>query len=331
MRLLIACLAAAIASPAYAQSNLSQVEILRRLTQHVDSLASNDQFSGVVLLAQSGKPVFERAYGYADRSSKKPNTLETAFNLGSINKLFTGIAARQLVSAGKIHLDSTVSHYLPDYPNRDVAGKVTVRQLLDMKAGLGGNIFGAPPSGKRSDIRKLADFLPLFADEPLAFEPGTRRAYCNACYVVLGLIVERVSGQSYYDYVRDHVYAPAGLTHTTHYRADALPAHVALGYTREGGAEVQPNTVTLPGIGSSAGGGYSTAHDLLALVNALRAGRVPDGPPAGVGVAGGAPGINAVLEGDMPGGYDLIVMANMDPPAAQQVARFVRQLLGAPE
>ncbi|HEX6560139.1 MAG TPA: serine hydrolase domain-containing protein [Longimicrobiales bacterium] len=309
-------------------------DIVPKLSQYLDSLAARDEFSGVVMLAQHGKVVFQHAYGFADRAARKPNTLETAFNLGSINKIFTSTSVRQLVAAGKIDLDATIAQYLPDYPNPDVARKVTIRQLLDMQAGLGGDIFGVPAAGRRHDIRKLADFLPLFADQRLRFEPGSRRQYCNACFVVLGLVIERVSGQSYYDYVRDHIYAPAGLTHTAHYRADALPPFVAIGYTRgdeaaPAGAPLLPNTELLPGIGSSAGGGYSTAADLLQFLAALRAQQVPNGPLPGIGIAGGAGGINAVLEGELPGGYDVAVMTNLDPPAAERVGRFIRELLGA--
>jgi hypothetical protein len=103
---------------------------------------------------------------------------------------------------------------------------------------------------------------------------------------------------------------------------------VATGYTRrDGGA--RPNTGTLPGRGSAAGGGYSTAADLLRLVQALREGRIDAAPPPGIGVAGGAPGLNAVVEGAMPGGFDLVVLANVDPPGAERVARLVRIWLGA--
>lgn len=331
--LAIVALSLGAATQVFAQQPTT-AELVQKLSQHLDSLAARDEFAGAVMLNQNGKTVFAKAYGYANRATKTPNTIETAFNLGSINKVFTATSIRQLAAAGKIDLDSTLARYVPDYPNRAVAARVTVRQLLDMTAGLGGNIFGTPASGKRSDIRGLSDFLPLFANEPLAFAPGSKRQYCNACFVVLGVIVERVSGQDYYDYVRDHIYVPAGLTHTAHYRSDALPAGVAIGYTRGDDAapvhaQLQPNTATLPGIGSSAGGGYSTVNDLLQFVAALRSGRVPAGPPAGLGVAGGAPGINAILEGALPGGYDLAVMANMDPPTAEQIGRFVRELLGA--
>jgi len=299
----------------------------------LDSLAALDQFSGVVVITREGSPVFERAYGMADREAQRPNDVETAFNLGSINKVFTSIAIRQLARAGKLDLDSTLARAWPDYPNQDVARRVTIRQLLEHRSGIGGNIFAAPAGGggPRGDIRRLRAYLPLFVNEPLQFEPGTRSQYSNAGYVVLGLLVERLSGEDYYDYVRRHIYEPAGMTRTAHWAVDSLPPNTAIGYTR-GGANTPPdpasplrrNSDLLPGRGSSAGGGYSTAQDLLRFLAALRAGRIAAGPPAGVGIAGGAPGLNAALEGDLPGGYDVVVLANFDPPAAERVAKMVR-------
>jgi D-alanyl-D-alanine carboxypeptidase len=307
---------------------LSESTLIARLTTTIDSLAGRDEFSGVVLLAKAGTPVFQKAVGFADREARRRNTVETAFNLGSINKVFTATAIRQLAAQGKLSLDSTVGRYWPDYPNAEVARQVTIRQLLEHRGGLGGNIFDAPSGGTRRDLKSLRDFLPLFAAAPLQFPPGTKQAYSNAGYVLLGLLVERLSGETYYDYVRKHIYEPAGLAHTAHFRSDSLPAHAALGYTRDGGPALARNTNLLPGIGSSAGGGYATPQDLARFVQALREQRVPGGPPSGLGAAGGAPGINAVLEGDLPGGYDLVVMANLDPPAAERVARMVRGWLG---
>jgi len=305
-----------------------------RLTKSLDSLAAADEFSGVFLLAKNGAPLFERAYGFADREARTPNTIETAFNLGSINKVFTQIAIRQLADAGKISVDSTLARAWPDYPNHEVAQQVTIRQLLQHRSGVGGNIFAAPPGKTRGDIRRLADYLPLFVNEPLQFAPGTNQRYSNAGYVVLGLLIERLSGENYYDYVRRHIFEPAGMTRTGSWPVDSLPANTAIGYTRGDqdappSAPRGPNTSFLPGRGSSAGGGYSTAHDLLRLVNALRAGKIPSGPPSGVGIAGGAPGLNAAVEGDLPGGYDVIVLTNLDPPAAERVSRIVRGWLGA--
>jgi CubicO group peptidase (beta-lactamase class C family) len=289
----------------------------------IDSLVKNGDFSGVVLVARGGVPQFERAYGMADREAGRPNDLETAFNLGSINKFFTTIAIRQLAAAGKLNLDSSLARAWPDYPNQDVAKRVTIRQILEHRSGVQGNIFGAPPGKTRHDVLTLNDYFYLFKDEPLAFEPGARQQYSNAGYIVLGLLVERLSGESYFDYVRQHIFVPAGMTRTASWKVDSLPANTAIGYTNDG-----RNTDLLPGRGSSAGGGYSTAHDLLRLLNALREHKIGNAPEAGmVGVAGGAPGINAVMDGDLAGGYDVIVMSNLSPPSAEHVGRLIRSAL----
>lgn len=328
--LLLVTLIAAL--PAAAQRpQISQPDLVNRLGKAVDSLARIGQFSGVVLLARDGKLLWRVARGMADRGTAKPIDVETAFNLGSINKLFTGIAVRQLAATGKLHLDSTIAAYWPAYPNREVARQVTISQLLTHRSGIGGDIFDAPAGGTRLALRHNRDFLPLFVQEAQVFPPGTRQEYSNAGFVVLGMLVERISGIDYYQYVRDSIYRPAGMTRTNHYYRDSLPANTAIGYTRgEGGdGPLRPNTDDLPGRGSAAGGGYSTAADLLRLLQALRANRVPAGPPPGIGVAGGTGGVNAVVEGDLRGGYDLIVLTNLDPPAAQRVARLVRTWLGA--
>jgi CubicO group peptidase (beta-lactamase class C family) len=312
---------------------ISEATLVMRLTKSVDSLARLGQFSGVVVLAKDGVPVYQSAQGLANREHAIANNLQTAFNLGSINKIFTQIAILQLTAAGKLDLDSTLAKYWPDYPNHEVARRITIRQLMRHTSGIGGNIFAAPSGGKRRDIRGLRDFLPLFVNEPLQFEPGSKNSYSNAGYVVLGLLIERLSGQDYYGYVRDHIFAPAGMTRTGSFAVDSLPSNTAIGYTRGDedappSAPVHPNTEQLPGRGSSAGGGYSTATDLLKFVKALRERRIASGLPAGLGIAGGSGGINAVLEGDLPGGYDLVVLANLDPPAAERVARMTREWLG---
>jgi D-alanyl-D-alanine carboxypeptidase len=334
---LLGCSIAAQQPPGGAEpirpSPISQAELIRRLATSLDSLAKAGQFSGVAVLAKNGESVFQRIYGMADRERHVSNNLETAFNLGSINKVFTQIAILQLRAAGKLDLDSTLATYWPDYPNKAVASRITIRQLLRHTSGIGGNIFDPPAGGKRNDIRTLNDYLPLFVNQPLAFEPGTKNAYSNAGYVVLGLLVQRLSGEDYYNYVREHIFKPAGMMRTGSFAVDSLPANTAIGYTR--GDEDAPvtaplrrNSGDLPGRGSSAGGGYSTAEDLVKFVQALREHRIPNGPPPGVGIAGGSGGMNAVVEGDLPGGYDLIVLANLDPPAAERVSQMTRAWLG---
>ena len=331
--LLAASLLARPPLAAQATAPLTRDQLLARLGNTLDSLSAAGQFSGAVELSRDGKTLFAQAYGMADRAAMRPNTVATEFNIGSINKVFTATAIRQLAAAGRISLDSTLGYYWPDYPNT-AARKATIRQLMTHQAGLGGNIFDAPPGGNRHHIKHNNDYLQLFVSEPQAFVPGTSRRYCNACYVVLGILIERLSGEDYYGYIQRHIYAPAGMTHTGSYTVDSLPPNTALGYTTgeedaPPGTPLHANTAELPGRGSAAGGGYSTTGDLLRFVEALRAGKVPSGPPAGIGVAGGSGGLNAVVEGDLPGGYDLAVAANLDPPAAERVAAMVRGWLGA--
>lgn len=331
----VAIFASPVAAQNVSPSPITDAELIRRLTTSLDSLAALDRFSGVVVVSRAGTPLFQRAIGMADREAARANTIETAFNLGSINKIFTMTAIRQLAAAGKIDLDSTLVHYLPDYPNKAVASKVTIRQLLQMRSGIGGNIFGTPVGGKRGDVRHNRDYLPLFVNEPLEFEPGTQRKYSNAGFVVLGLVIERVSGEDYYAYVKRHIYDVAGMTRTAAYPVDSLPPNTAIGYTRgeldnpPPNAPLRRNTDLLPGRGSAAGGGYSTAQDLLKFLDAIRNHRITGAPLGGLGIAGGAPGMNATVDSDLPGGLDVVVLANMDPPAAEQVARMVRTWLHA--
>jgi D-alanyl-D-alanine carboxypeptidase len=310
-------------------------------------------FSGVVHAVRGDRVLYSRAFGLADRAAGTPNTLETRFNLGSINKLFTTVAIAQLAAAGKLGLDDRLSRHLPDYP-RAVADRITIRHLVEHRSGLG-DFFGPGYDADPARLLSLADFVPLFRDAPLRFEPGTDRAYSNAGFILLGLVIEKVSGLAYDDYMARHVFAPAGMTATgPSTRTPAVPG-MATGYTRRAGrghggtadAPERPNTESLPGRSTSAGGGYSTAGDLVKFAHALREGRlvpaafipwtlggdppVADGPPprsAGdVGVAGGAPGLNATLHLSMDQDLVLVVLANQDPPAAERRARALAGLL----
>jgi D-alanyl-D-alanine carboxypeptidase len=304
------------------------VELVKATEAYVDSLVKTDEFSGVLLLAKDGKPFFEKAYGYADRDRKIPNRIDTRFNVGSINKTFTTIAIHQLAAAGKLSLDDTIGKYLPDYPNKEAARKVTIQQLLGMTSGIGdffGDRYQATPKEK---IRTIRDYLPLFADKPLEFEPGTKERYSNGGFIVLGAIIERVSGTDYYSYVREHIFKPAGMLETESYEKDKEVPNRALGYTRGADGAWQSNYGTLPAKGSSAGGGYSTAEDLLKYTVALKNGILYH-PRAGggLGIAGGAPGLNAALDWNPRSGYVIIVLENFDPPAAVRVARQIRAWL----
>jgi CubicO group peptidase (beta-lactamase class C family) len=303
------------------------------LFRRVDSLvAATPGFSGVVAIGRAGTVAHLASAGTVAPGGARP-TAETAFNLGSINKLFTQIVVRQLAAEQGWSLDTTLAALWPQYPNAAVARAVTIRQLLTHRSGVQGNIF-VGDSAARAGLLTLRDFLPLFVSEPLQFTPGTRDAYSNAGYVLLGLLIEQRTQRSYFDVVTERIYRPAGMTRTAHWRRDSLPPFAARGLTTRSGPEDAPaaprsNMATLPARGSSAGGGYASAADLVRFVQALRERRLPQAPPPGVGVAGGSPGVNAIIEGDLPGGRDVIVLANVDPPAAERLAQAIRRLLGA--
>ena len=304
-------------------------ELVAVVKEYGERIARADEFSGVILIARNGTPIFEQAYGYADREKSVLNRVDTKFNVGSINKSFTALAVRQLIANGKIAPGDTIGRFLPDYPNKNAAAKVTVRHLLDMTSGIGdffGERYQATPKEK---IMSLEDYLPLFGAKPLEFEPGAEERYSNGGYVVLGLIVAKASGQNYYDYVRDHIFKPAGMNNTASYPKDKDVPNRAFGYVRDGSAW-QTNYATLPGRGSSAGGGYSTAGDLLKYTIALGDGTlagVTEETRGGFGIAGGAPGLNAVLEWDPERGIMIVVMANFSPPSAERVGRQIRAWL----
>ncbi len=330
----------------------SDAEAAAAADAHLRKLAGAGEFSGVVLMAKNGTPFFHNAYGMADRSFAVPNREDTKFNLGSINKTFTQTAIAQLAEKGKLSLSDTIRKHLPD-TTLPAADRITIQQLITMSSGLGdffGEKFDATPKAR---IRTLQDYLGIFASDPLLFEPGTSRRYSNAGYVVLGLIIEKVSGRSYYDYVRENIYGPAGMTSSDSFMQDAVVPNRAIGYVSgdENGKplpETRANVYELPARGSSAGGGYSTAADMLRFDMAMRGGRLlspawtawyysnqaqpPAGPPAklegGKGIAGGAPGVNATLEMDLDTGYTVVVLSNLDPPSAEAVGKTLRQWLG---
>ena len=326
---------------------ISTADLTRKLSQYLEEITARDEFSGVVLLAKDGSPVFQHAYGLASKEYGVPNDLGTKFNIGSIDKVFTKIAIGQLLEEGKIaSADDKLEKYLPDYANREVAGKVTLRQILNMQSGIG-DFFGPTFARSAKDqFRTIADFIPLFDHQPLAFEPGTKRQYSNGGYIVLGAVIEKVTGRSYYDHVRERIFKPLGMQSTDFYEADIPTANLATGYSRDDrdpGAPRRNNIYTRPARGSSAGGGYSTVGDLLKFANAIEAKKIKvpifeDGAPKppqapfgvmrGVGVAGGAPGLNGVLETALPGAYTIVVLSNYDPPSAESVTEKIRDWMG---
>ena len=324
----------------------SDDELAARVQKHVAESSGSDAFSGAILVAHNGKTVLDQAWGMATNSVSNKN--DTQFCIGSMNKMFTAVAILQLAGAGKLALDKPIVSYWPDYPNRDLAAHVTIRELLNHTGGTG-DIFTPEYEASRQETRALADYIKLFGTRPVAFEPGTRMEYSNYGFILLGRIIELVTREPYEKYIREHVYQPAGMLHT-----DSRPEndHVegrAIGYTH-GSDGLMPNTATMPWSGTSAGGGYSTVGDLLLFAEALQSGKLlsPDllreatqGSPmrrdygmgfyalpnGGYGHGGGAPGINGELHILPHSGYVLVALVNRDPRMATNMVDFITSIL----
>jgi len=333
------------------------------LIAYIEDLASQDQFSGAVLIAQGGEPVFKGAYGLADRSSEIPNQIDTKFNLGSMNKMFTATAILQLAEQGKLSVDDKIIDHLPDYANQEVANQVTIHHLLTHTSGMGNVFTDEYDLMPKDQLMTPEDWLPLFVDTPLQFEPGAHFAYSNAGYVVLGLIIERITGQSYYDYIVENIYEPSGMLNSDSYDRDKQVPNLAIGYTTQGyeGDQLRepiPNTDHLPGRGFPAGGGYSTVEDLLKFRNALLSHQLlsPEstdllitgkielreglqyaygffdkvvGDQRAVGHSGGFPGICDFMDIYLDLGYTVIMLSNSDEGCVP-VLEFLREQLLEP-
>ncbi|HVA90328.1 MAG TPA: serine hydrolase domain-containing protein [Chloroflexota bacterium] len=264
-------------------------EAVAAFAAYLDALIAVDDFSGVVLIARDGVPIFTRVHGLASVAYQAPILLDTKMNLGSMNKMFTAVAIVQLAEQGKLAFEDHIGAFLPHYP-RAVADTVTVHHLLTHTAGLG-DFLDDRFEGARARLRTVSDYLSLFIDDPLAFAPGQRWQYSNAGYGVLGAIIEAATDQSYFDYVREHIFQPAGMDNTDAYELDRDTPNLAMGYTRGDVARTlrernrmwrtdqtsafspgprRNNIFMLPVKGGPFGGGYSTVEDLLRFDRALR-------------------------------------------------------------
>ncbi len=342
------------------EGELTSEKLAAYLDEVLDKMVANDRFSGAVLVAKDGVPIYKRAAGMACKNYDVPNKIDTKFNLGSMNKMFTGVAIAQLAQQGKLSFDDPVIKHLPDYPNKEAAEKMTIHHLLTHTSGLGDyweELFDTWWWQIRS-VRQLAE---LFWEKPLDFEPGERFQYSNGGPIILGLIIEEVTGLSYDEYIRQNITGPAGMINTDCYEVDRPIPNMAIGYTKMGiagegpGEDWRSNLFLHAAKGGPAGGGYSTVEDLLKFDMALRSnkllneeytnivttGKVDMGPDIKyaylfgdenfeghriVGHNGGAPGINASLDMYFDLGYTVAVLANYDGAAEMVAAKIGRVL-----
>lgn len=327
-------------------ARLSEAETISAVTAKIDDQLKADRFAGAVLIGRRGRIVFQKVVGLANRESQTANTLDTKFRNGSMNKMFTATAVMQLVEGGKLSLDDAVGKVISNYPNPEVARKVTIRHLLGHTGGTG-DFFGPLFMKNRLTLKTHADYVAMFGDRAPLHEPGAEFRYSNYGMVLLGAIIEQVSGMSYFDYVRTRIFEPAGMTSTGSLpEVDPVPNR-SIGYMRRNDAWV-PNADTLPWSGTSAGGGYSTVGDFFRFAEALQSGKLVssaslmqmttpgierqygfgmslagEGATRSFGHSGGAPGQNGDLRIFPESGYVVVALSNLDPPAASRMVDFI--------
>lgn len=260
------------------------------LDRYLQQRAQQDAFSGVALITRGDAQVFSGAYGYASRSFKVPNTLATRFDTASATKLFTAVAILQLIEQGRLAFDTPVIDAL-GLKGTAIAPTVTVYHLLTHTSGIaddadeesGEDYADLWKTRPNYAVVETADFLPQFVHKPPNFPPGQGCRYCNCGYVLLGLLIEKVSGLSYRDYVRQQIFARAGMLHSDFFRMDEVNDDVAEGcdpLRDKQGAIVawRKNIYSYPPIGSPDGGAYVTASDLDQFLRKLKAGALLSAP-----------------------------------------------------
>jgi D-alanyl-D-alanine carboxypeptidase len=306
----------------------------------VDSWVRDGQFSGTVLVLKDGQPVFRKGFGLANREWNIPNAPDTKFRLGSITKQFTAAAVLQLVEKGKLSIEDPVSRHYPDAPA--AWEKITVHHLLNHTSGIP-SYTGLPGFfAKESMIRRSpAEIVKLTQDKPLEFEPGAKFAYNNTGYVLLGHIIERISGVSYEEYVRKNLLEPLGLKDSGYDWNTAVIARRASGYTPDG-KQAPYLDMSLP---HAAGSLYSTVDDLAKWAEALESGKVVSKESYAkmttayrnhygygltiakienhdvIGHGGGINGFNTSLLRAPAEKVTVVVLANQNGPAADTIAK----------
>jgi CubicO group peptidase (beta-lactamase class C family) len=267
--------AALLAAPSVAMAQ--ERGIARRLRTHCENMARAGDLSGAVLLAKGGRAIYRGAFGARNRVDALPNRVDTKFNTASIGKMFTSLAIMRFVASGRVRLEDKLSVVWPDYPNRAVAESVTIAQLLSHTAGLGNHVQGVALT-EESARRTQTETLALFVNEAPDAQAGERFAYSNDGFIILGALIEKLSGEDYFTHCRRTIFEPLGMRNTTWIAPGDIVGNFAHAYARD---------MEHPGIwldatyaqglaGGAAGGGYSNIDDLLIFANALAANQLLD-------------------------------------------------------
>jgi CubicO group peptidase (beta-lactamase class C family) len=260
---------------------VTEEERFQEIGAYLKRMGDAEIFSGAIVIARNGKPVFAQAYGYADREKRIANTVETPFLLGSMNKAFTGLAIGQLVEQGKLTYEDALAKFLPHFPDPESARKIKIKHLLSHTSGLGDYLGTAAYTEALDRMVTVKALVDVFARKPPAFEPGTKWAYSNIGFELLGRVIELVSGEDYYEYVQKNVFARAGAASGSF---PLLPKDgvavvpMAIPYTFTASKGTLRHFDNQLGVlfrrGSPSGNSIVSALDLIKLSTAMRTGRI---------------------------------------------------------
>ncbi len=243
-------------------------EVQQKLDRYLTEARWVWGFQGTALVAYHGHVVLAQGYGIANREFGELNTPETKYFIGSITKQFTAAAILLLAEQGRLKLTDPISAYLPTYP-RPAAEQITIHQLLTHTSGIPNYTDNPEVLLRRTSPMTPTELLHLFWKQPLQFEPGTQFRYSNSGYIVLGAIIEAVSGQSYEAFLHHYIFGPLAMHHTGYGRRDAAVPERADGYTTDEDLSVHDAVPIRYSILHSAGALYSTVGDMLLWDRAL--------------------------------------------------------------
>ncbi len=234
----------------------------------IEEFVKNRQFNGTALVAEHGKIIHEKAYGFANFELQSPAELETKYRIASVTKQFTSMLVMRLIEQGKLKLDGTVSDYLPEYP-KATGSKVTIHHLLTHTSGIPSYTEFPGFMQKRSrDPYQPLEFISFFKDSTLKFEPGAKFAYNNSGYFLLGVIIERVTGKPYGQAVAEEIFMPLGMKNSGYDVQSRVIPKRASGYQMIEEQLVNGQYVDMS-IPYASGSLYSTVEDLLLWDKAL--------------------------------------------------------------
>lgn len=266
------------AHAAFAQVRVTTAPLAVQTQAIFQEQCKRDRFSGALLVEHKRDVIVESACGEASKRYHVPNKIDTKFNVASIGKMFTAVAIAQLMEAGKLSYDDKISKYVDaSWLPASVTERITVGQLLAHSSGLA-NFMTTERAyhSSRALYREHEDVKPFLQGMTPEFEPGTRYYYSNTGYLLLGVIIEKVSGQNYYDYIRQHIYQVADMKNSDSYFLDEPVENLAMGYMDTPDKGSHSKEATFAGLlrGFAFGCGYSTVRDLLNFTHALQDGRL---------------------------------------------------------